>query len=346
MSCIYSKLGAWIALSSDRARLFVKEIVRAGEYVKGDVKFVITVDTLKHWALTFASMKKNGVRVPIPVGHDGASDPEKNRGWVDSMYVSGDALVMIAEAADEEAAKAFMRSDVSVYSPEEFQDGQGRQYRRPITHVALCSDPVVPGLGRFIPLAASLNEGKPKMDWKKLAADIGIAEEITEANAQELITKHFAAMKAQLEEMAKKSKDADLSSDESEEHEEEPEKKLAASRSKRRVDPLLVSVIAENRAMRIDRLVTDRKISPAQGKQLRADYIGDENAALIASIRGGRGNEEFERAVKLLELNEAGAKGEKTGLQTVALSDPNRGADSNPLLKDAETRAKNRVARR
>jgi len=136
---------------------FRKEVVRIGKYVKDATgqAFNITRDVLQNWVFQFQRMRKNGVKVPIPSTHEGASDPDKIRGVVEDLFIDGDSLVMTCELVGEDGIAAAARNDVSLGSPPDFTDGHGNQYPQPILHVALCPDPVIPGLGDFIPIAAS-----------------------------------------------------------------------------------------------------------------------------------------------------------------------------------------------
>ena len=135
-------------------RRFRKELIRTGSYVKASegLEFEVTATQLDKWALTFSQMKANGVKVPVPAGH--TFDVEKNRGWVVDMFRDGATLIGVIDLIGEAIALAGT-SDVSIYSPPELVDGHGNRYEWPITHVALCTDPVIPGLGGFVPIAAS-----------------------------------------------------------------------------------------------------------------------------------------------------------------------------------------------
>ena len=60
------------------------------------------------------------------------------------------------------------------------------------------------------------------------------------------------------------------------------------SRSAGRVpDPMLVRLAAENYGMKLDGLVTARKISPAVARRLKAQYIGRSGQALALSLSQG-----------------------------------------------------------
>ena len=71
-------------------------------------------------------------------------------------------LDAVMEIFGEDGFKAVETNDVSIYVPPTYTDGKGVTYKRPITHVAVCPDPVLPGLGKFERLAAS-HTGVPTM---------------------------------------------------------------------------------------------------------------------------------------------------------------------------------------
>ena len=137
-------------------RRFLKELIKAGHYVKESdgLEFNVTPALLEHWAATFARMRANGLNVPVPSGHthDGAA----NRGWVRHLFRAGDSLYGVVDLVGDGIPMA-ATNDVSIYAVPEFTDGHGNRYQWPILHVALCTDPVVPGLGGFLPIAAALD---------------------------------------------------------------------------------------------------------------------------------------------------------------------------------------------
>ncbi len=155
--------GPWVAAGQQTGaggsaeRRYRKELIRVGSYVKVEdgIEFEVTHRTLRHWIGEFARMKANGVRVPIPNGHHNAGNADQNRGYVEALIVDGDALYMECRLIGRDAIQAAERADVSIFVPPQLVDGKGNVYVQPIEHVALCTDPVVPGLGEFVPLAAS-----------------------------------------------------------------------------------------------------------------------------------------------------------------------------------------------
>lgn len=144
------------SVAGQPVRRFLKELIKTGHYVKeaDGLEFDVTPALLEHWAATFARMRANGLRVPVPNGHthDGAA----NRGWVRHLFRAGDSLYGVVDLVGDGIPMA-ATNDVSIYAVPKFTDGRGNRYRWPILHVALCTDPVVPGLGGFLPIAAALD---------------------------------------------------------------------------------------------------------------------------------------------------------------------------------------------
>lgn len=311
---------------------FRKEVIKKGQYVQkvDGLQFEITDDTLAHWVAQFAAMRKNGVKVPVPMGHDESA--ESNRGWVEDLFVDGDALVMVCELFDKDVANLVKRNDVSVYSPPTWVDGKGNKYLRPIRHIALTPTPVIPELDEFRPIAASFERKKSMpMDLKKLGADIGIGDELTEDTAAALILDHCTKMK-----------DAVATADKTAKSAEAKAKAAEAAKGKPlpEIDSTLLSLAHDNRTMKLDALVAAGKITPAVKDKLVEAFIGDDSAALKLSLQT-KTADVFDDVVKSLAENDPVKLKEQTGPQgKLKLSDPNKGVDENILVKDAEARGK------
>lgn len=276
-----------IAMSKGLTR-YRKELVKAGSYFKAATgqAFAVTSDTIDHWVHTFNRWIGNGNAVPIPLGHAAVNEPEKNQGWVHMMWRENDTLVAVMELLDEKLA---LTTDVSICVQGEVVDGKGRKYKQPITHVALCTDPVIPGLGKFEKL--SLSKGDTIMDKKVLATLLGIAEDAPD----ELITSTIEGLK-------------------------KPAQTIAASQSIGvvTVDPLLAKVVAENRAGKLSTLVNAQLITPAVKDLIDKRYV--ESAALTLSLSKG-GDDGFDLLVEVLTHNKPGdLLDEKTGMQVLELA--------------------------
>jgi phage I-like protein len=309
-----------------------KEVIKKGKFVKATdgVKFEISDFVLSNWVTQFSKMKKNGVKIPVPLGHNESA--EANRGWVEELFVDGDALVMICELYDKDVDDLVKRNDVSVFSPPEWTDGKGHKYVRPIRHIALTPVPVIPGLDEFRPLAASFGDDEmKKTDLKKLGADIGITDELTEENAAKLILSHCEKLKSGVDAAERKADSIDKQF-----------KALKAEVDKKgdkpQIDSTLLSLAHDNRSMKLDALVSAAKVTPAVRDKLFAIFVGDDNGALRLSLES-KTSDIFDAVINALAVNDPVKLGEQTAAQKLELDDPNRGGDSDVLVKDAEARA-------
>lgn len=302
-------------------RKFRKDLIRVGTYVKdaADLEFQVTRDTLDHWVARFVEMKENGVRVPIPNTHKSAGDADQNRGYVDDIFIDGDTLVMACEMIGEDGIEAAAKSDVSIYSPEEIVDGKGIRYERPIEHVALCTDPVVPGLGEFIPLAASLRVKEQEMDLEKIKKALGIKEDLTVDNVEELILSKHDAMVGELKKLS----------------DEFTAFKASATKEITKPDEALVSLSADNRRMKLEGLVEAAKITPAVRDKLVKIFVDTEPLTLALSNGTAK---QFDSIFEALKDNDPVKLKEQTGRQVELSSGMEPKA--NPLMVDAERRAK------
>lgn len=135
---------------------FVKAVIRTGVYIHPTQgwKLEVTPERIDGWVAAFGKMRANGVRVEVPVDHSFKADD--NRGFVVDAYREGDRLMMVHELIGQDAIALAGRADVSVWIEPNFKDGKGVQYGEAIIHSSLVQKPVVPGLGAFVPMAASM----------------------------------------------------------------------------------------------------------------------------------------------------------------------------------------------
>lgn len=310
-----------------RVQRFRKAIISTGRFIKeaDDMEFEVTPETLSHWVTTFKAMKKNGVKVPIPNMHSGDGDPEQNHGWVEDMFVDGDSLVMTCDIIGDSSIDAASKSDVSISSPGEMTDGKGNKYVRPIVHVAMCTNPVIPGLGDFVPIAASRSK-ESIMDWKKIKEGLGIEDELTDETAPAIVLSKFSALVSKIKAM----EDKDKEKGESKGGDKDPELS--------KPDPMLIKLAADNRGMKIDSLVAAGRITPDVASKFKKMYVDIE--PLTLALSNGTADQ-FDELVNALVENDPVKLKEVTAAQvTVQLSDPMRKTDNNPLIADAEARAK------
>jgi hypothetical protein len=123
-------------------------------------EFTIDVDKLDHWEEVGNTMIENGIKIPVPLKH--TDDPESNRGNVirferDINEEGREALFGVIKFRDKKAAELAKSTDVSIFVPDKpIYDGLGNKYVYPIRHVCCTDYPVIPKLGEFQPIAASM----------------------------------------------------------------------------------------------------------------------------------------------------------------------------------------------
>jgi hypothetical protein len=301
--------------------IFEKELIYVGQFTKGELEFEVIEETLDHWVLEFSNMAVHGFKILLPVEH--TFDPEKNRGYVTALSKKPNsrgipALFGRIEFADLQAAKLAKTTDVSIYSPPTYQMGNGYNAIRPITHVALTNYPVVPGLSPFETLAASLTQGS-SMTLIDLATKLGlqVPDGADDAAIAEIIMKAWAeATKKPEPQAVDPAVTASLAEVLALLKPKQPEK-----------DDVMLSILIDNRNLKIDGLVTAAKLSTAEATAWKKTYT--PTAIALSNTDG------FEQAYILaLARSPIFTPGSKTGNQT------NLDPASNPLMADALARQK------
>jgi hypothetical protein len=323
--------GAVVLEDETPRRKFVKDLIRVGEYVNGGENISITDADLDLWVDETRKWIANGNAVPVPDGH--TDEATANRGYVLDVFREGDTLYGVIEMIGEDGIKTAARSKVSIKTDVDYTDGKGQKYSHVITHVALTNEPVVPDQDGFIPIAASRG-GKPtrarlfrlaqnteptNMEaLNKIATMLGVeaVESLDEAGL-------VAAIAKAIESMQKMSKDKDGVEEEVAAAKAELSA-LKASLKKAPVDPLMAKVIGENRGLKLSRLVSESRITPA---------VKDKLAAMQFSIDEA-GEAQFESLVAALSNNDPVKLGEQTRAQGVALS---RNTGGEATATDADT---------
>ena len=282
-----------------------KELVKVGRYIKDSTKqaFEVTQNHLYHWVEQFNLWTKNGNRVPIPLGHAYVSNPEKNRGWVVGMHVEDNVLVGVLELSDEKLA---LTTDVSICVRSEFIDGKGVRYIQPITHVALCTDPVVSGLKGFEQLSLSLGE-ESMLDFKKVGELLGIKEAPTEELVLSAITK------------LKDIKPVELSQE----------------RTTFAVDPTICQLMGENRQAKLSTLLSAGLITADVKTIIEKKFV--ETGALTLSLSKGA-DDGFNTLFEVLMANKPVALGEVTKEQLLELSNTRAQNNVSPVTADVNRR--------
>lgn len=275
-----------IGLSNSGLTQFRKEVIKVGKYIHPATKkaFEVTVDLLNHWVATFNRWVGAGNQVPIPLGHSKVANPESNAGWVTGLAVEDGSLFGIMELSDP---KLSLTTDVSLCVDAEVTDGKGNKYTNIITHIALCTDPVIAGLGKFTKLSLS-KEGETNMEFlKKIAEALGIKEK---EPTEELV----------LSALSEKVKP--------------PQKKEELSQTV--TDPV-VKLVSENRALKLSNLVKAGLITPAIKDTITATYV--ETKALALSMES-KVDDGFDLLYEVLSKNTPVALSEVSGVQSIELA--------------------------
>ena len=170
-----------------------KEIIGPGHYWYRDEasgqprKLEVTPELTKHWADSGNEMLKLGLTVPVPCEHDFTAHPMtpkdkllNNAGWVTGYKrrdvrddktgkVRKDVLFGVVDVQDEELAKKLPRT-IRWTSPwiNSFTDGNGRQWKNVISHLALTTRPRVVDQQPFQSIAAALSVATPVVYAEKV----------------------------------------------------------------------------------------------------------------------------------------------------------------------------------
>lgn len=313
-----------------------KEVIKCGQYFKeaDNIAFEVTQQTLDHWVATFAAFIAAGNKVPIPLTHYSGDNPGNNAGWIIDLYREENSLIAILDLVGEDGPKLALTFDVSLCSPPSVIDGKGNKYIRPITHIALTTEPVIPGLKGFEVIAASMksfnnpNTENSKMEnLKKIAASLGMKIEELGEDATKAGEAIMLSVKAKLDELAvATTKVADLT---------KTNETLALSAKGRDIDPMLITLAKDNRTIKLGALVSAAKITPAVKDKLLSVFATDESLKLSL----GKGVDNFDKVVAALAENDPVKLGEQSGKQAIILSQNRSDEQENVLLKDAENRA-------
>lgn len=151
--------------------LVEKEVIRPGTYWYQDQqtglprKLVVTPELTKYWHDQGNEMLKAGLTVPVPYEHDFQAHPmtpkEKllnNAGEVKEYKLKGERLYSTVDIQDPDAQKKIGRS-VRWTSPwfNTFTDGDGKEWKNAISHLALTTRPRVVKQEPFSGIAAALS---------------------------------------------------------------------------------------------------------------------------------------------------------------------------------------------
>ena len=334
------------SFSSEDSLIAEKQVIYVGSFYQEveDEWFDVQESDLDNFIVQHDRMLSNGIEVPMPEEHNFM--PSDRRGKVLSYYKGLDdkgrvSLFARVEFKDAQTKRDFKDSQVSLYSPPVFVDGQKNSYPRAITHLALTDYPVVPDLGTWKTIAAS---AKPKtkdkpMLMKQLAVALSLqpADDATEESLVEMITAHFSAMNKTAED--NKTLVASLSA----EIETLKANPNPANPPAPEVSPAMLSMMKENRTMKLSTLTEAGRISPVVKTALE-DLFASDSAVTMAFSNTPAAKSSvatFDKVIDALSKNEITSSGEGTGPQTLKFSSQKEGdnSSSNVLTRMAENKA-------
>lgn len=261
-----------LSSSTDDPLVLKKQVIYVGSFKKWgnsklEFEFEVDEDLIDHWVKTHKLLLEEGLDVPFPVHH--TDDPEKRRGTVVSLSKGIDSKGRVSLYAnvkfnDEASLKQLKNSQVSLYCPPVLRH-QDKTFVRPIRHICATDYPVVGDLEPFT-IAAAYDAPKPKVKgnsamMKALAEKLGLT--IPPDASDDAIA---GMIFAKFEELMKEDIDGD--GEVGGEGEDKPDPAVAASNA------AMLDLIRDNRSMKIDRLVSESRITPARAKSLKEKFAG------------------------------------------------------------------------
>jgi len=254
-----------------------------------------------------------------------------------------------------EGIKLAGTSDVSIYAPPEFKDSAGHAWKRPIMHVALCTDPAIPGLEGFIPLPASKGNTPVRVPVLKLetttmpldpnapaGAPPAPSNALKDAFKQQVhavidddtldIPGKIKKIKAILQAQEKA-----LGLIEGAPPEPAPGSAVPVAATLQPT-PMELRLSRKSRRQDFDALVAAGKLTPAARDKLAAIYLPSDDKALSLSLSQA-GCDQFDAMIAALAENDPVKLGEKTGPQLLSLSASKQGPDEETKKIQVETKA-------
>jgi len=296
------------ALSSVDDLLYEKQHAYVGQFYKSadDVEFEITEATIDHWIKTQDDLICEGVEIPMPLEHENRDNPEMRRATAGAYNKKLDSKGRVSlfgqvKFRDRQAAKDLKESQTSIYAERELVTGKGNRYSIPITHVAFTDYPVLPGMDKFVAIAASLKatpvfskssfEKDTDMDLTALATTLGV--ELDEENAVDQITTAFSSLTekhtSELEELKKLTSEL-----------EELKKLVPVKKDHPVIAASLLGMGKENRQNKIDGLLRDGFWNSAQAKEASEKYC--DNACITLALSSEATTDDFEFVISQAKL--------------------------------------------
>lgn len=169
-----SSTGAGFSTGDDMP-LVEKEIIGPATHFYRDEatglprKLVVTPEMTKHWHDQGNAMLSAGLTVPVPCEHDFSAHPmtpadklKNNAGWVKEYRLKDNVLFGVVDVQDAEIAKK-LPTTIRWTSPwiSSFTDGQGKDWKNVISHLALTTRPRIIKQEPFGSIAAALSIATP-----------------------------------------------------------------------------------------------------------------------------------------------------------------------------------------
>ncbi len=143
--------------------------------------YVVTLERLQEIAKNFAKAIANKLKVPLIWTHD--DDPRNRFGDVVGVDIEGDSLYTVLTIPNPSDAERAKLSDVSVEVTPNYVDGRGNRYSEMLTHLAVVTNPAVPGLKSWEAITLSLREPVMKRWATRMVKDKFLSRQLAEGES-------------------------------------------------------------------------------------------------------------------------------------------------------------------
>ena len=255
----------WISLSKESPLRYRKEIlpIEAG-WEKDGEELPLTSEFADKMISETNRMIGNSVKSPVVLSHEGNEPFGQNIRLERGDNGRGtESVFSVIDFNDEASRDRAMTNDVSVFVPPVRMDGKGNSYVRAMEHLALTPYPVVHGLDKWQPLAASFKQGTKSMDLSPLLTALGVKKGDDDKATMSALVGAIKELKTTKKKVAVRASLKDP----------EPVK----------IPALMLSSVKAGRATVLKQLVSDGRISPATNDKLAAKYCSDEYLTLSLS---------------------------------------------------------------